>query len=262
MTVWYTDNDLEFLKNIQPGLTLIKGDDKNPDRLMGQFVFRSSYNSELKKFDIIADQDGITLCGSFQIEIIFHPFPLIPEVRETGGYIRETHLRTGVSFADLHIKDHKTITACLCAPMQEMMLINGGKLDFPEFIRTVYHFFYYQVYFREYKKEPWLTYSHGDRGVYENASHVLNSVTKFAHNKVNDESVLWLYFDSRLFTAQPDKAFINIIMGSIQKKLIHNILNYKVNFSNFYCVCGSGKKFKRCHPHSFYGLKMLADDFQ
>lgn len=227
-----TDEDHRWLRDKQPGLR----DDSEGDkiRITGCFKFFAAHDelnsSYIKNPDERACQHLICLRDSYELEITgVMKSREFPKVREVGGRIKQRALVRGCKLRDLHI--YEDGEACLVGPL-DMEL----DMAFPDFLdRPVLQFFYDQSYHERYGCWPRGHYAHGVLGLFEN----------YMDRKQDGGDDL---ADSCL------EYLANQNTDPLRMKTMELLRRKKQVKGGGPCSCGSGRRFRDCHPKAFWGM--------
>jgi len=182
----------------------------------------------------VARFDSVRVKDTFKICIELSPEPgEFPLVMENGGRIESLLARGKAKRAvDLHVNPNSTI--CFCPKPEERRRFHG-VLDLKRFIQElVIPYFFALHQFEKTEKWIWGQYSHGHLGIME---------YYFDHKSDNDTALLQDCLKA---------------MGFASGKVMEN----KVQLNGHEkCPCGSGLKFKKCHPMALAGLKAIIKDY-
>jgi len=236
----FTENELQTIKKIYPGLKHIT--DKRKNFLRGNLHFRACYNKDIKEF-IINPSENITVADTyiddgFEIEIEFlQGFPKqFPLVREVGGRIQQIVEKYSLQdVVDLHINKSQDNAACFC-PKPAEKLRYPDKINLIHFINNlVVPFFYGLSFYEKHGLWPWDEYSHGNLGIFE----------FYAENKgKKDLSIAKSCYECL------DEQGKKIIMSNKRIK------------GHWPCICGSKEKFRKCHKLVLEGIWALKNDIK
>ncbi len=189
---------------------------------------------------LINPPENIDTANSLTLEDVYQLTIEIDEankkivVKEVGGRILLTKYKWKLNYADVHMYPDGSL--CLC-PQPEVGLLFYQSFSLQSFF---YNYLipnlYYHTYLNKFGKEPWKSSNHGEAGI-------LESYTKSKFSEIPIDIVVDSYVETLSFNV------VNLITST--KKIDQNLL----------CVCGSGKRFKDCHPYGFMGLKKLHEDY-
>lgn len=224
--------DTAWLQLEYPGLQ-IRGSGKR-EIVEGLFEFSAAYDEKERQYIVnpndAAQRNLVAIHDEYQIRITPPPNEdKLPIVQETGGRIRSFANEMGLPDIDLHIYPDNSL--CLVGALDERSPANlRAFLDGP-----VLQFFYDQSYFERYGRRPRGEYSHGVLGIVEN------------------------YFDG--CETKGDEFMtgcLNILKKSQQWPSVRRLLlGNEIIKGHWPCLCGSGRRFKNCHPKVFQGLWQL-----
>jgi hypothetical protein len=186
------------------------------------------------------------ITDSYDINISFDRRPptysMLPIIQEVGGRIELAARRHGITnLSDVHISTGGTL--CLCVPPEAHLYFSAG-FALEEYVsRLVVPFFYGQSFFERYGTWPWGTYSHGRLGVLESYATV--------GNDSSPQSLLEL------------SGLIETVGESeLSKRIETAVLKLTRPHMGGPCICGSGKRFRDCHPLVFQPLLKTWTMFQ
>jgi hypothetical protein len=176
-------------------------------------------------FVVGRESDNNLIYDSFKIKIafIYSRKSELPSVYETGGRIKQG--------ADRHCNDDKSF--CLCSRLIEKRFLNPFCLR--KFIADlVVPFFYAQRYFDKNGQWPWGEFGHYDIGLIESFAEYYSELTEI--EKIN-------------------------ATGSIRHSLALDYLRKQKTSKDVKCICGSGKRMRRCHKSVLTGLRLMQKYF-
>lgn len=222
-----TAQDKQWLSQNYFGLTV------EQDKISGTVEFVATYNNESGQFLIlgrgISDSvGGLRLVGKFNIRIE-------ERADKSLSKLPALYLQEVSPIPDRHF-GQRDFSACLCSPLEE------GDFLVPEFQfkkyfeQLVIPFLYGQVFYTAESHWPWAEYQHGGVGL-------LQSYFKF------DGVITKVLVEEFLSYLKTDRNWLSI----------KNIL-FLTRPSKQGCACGSGSKFKNCHPEALKGLIRLKSD--
>ena len=217
-----------------------------PLRLVGSidFGYAPSRPSSLVR-KMFGDAD-CRMTDSYDINISFDrrlpTCPMLPIIQEVGGRIELAARRYGITnLSDVHISTDGTL--CLCAPAEAHLYFSAG-FALEEYINNlVVPFFYGQSFFERYGTWPWGTYRHGWLGLLESYATV--------GNDSSPQSLLEL---NRLIESAGE--------SELSKRVYTALLKVTRPHMGGPCICGSGKRFRDCHPLIFQPLVKTWTMFQ
>ena len=177
--------------------------------------------------------DSIRVKDTFEIRIELPAEPEgFPLVRETSGRIDKMIFEgKAENSSDLHVNPDGTI--CLCPKPEEKRKF-PGKVDLSKFIQELVIPYFFALHrFEKTGKWIWGQYSHGATGILEYYLERRNN---------GDPKLLADCLAALGFTAG-------------------RTLNYDAQVNGRErCICGSGAKFKKCHPIALAGLKAIIEN--
>jgi hypothetical protein len=229
-----TIEEKTWLKNNYPELKI-----KKEGLIKGDLVFCMKYNEKTSERRILNPSEYSSKNGlikdRYKIEIYLNK-KTIPEVKETAGRIEKNAKKTGKKIGDLHLNED-TKTACLCSPLEIKQYLPEGFILKDFFNNLLIPFFYAQSFFEINGRWPlWGEYSHGINGI-------LESFGNLSNKEVTDEII---------------KICLLVLKRSENKEKYIEMLSKKGEIKGHWnCICGSGKKFRKCHEGVFRGLWRL-----
>lgn len=217
--------DKDWLKNNYPAL-LVKSDNE----ISGSLVFKAVFE---------INGETVEIADKYEVRIVLDKsiYSDLPQVFETSSRIKKVAKQRKVSMADLHV--NPTGTSCLCFKLKEPeYLPNGFNLeDF--FNNLVIPFFYGQSYFEQHGVWPWEQYAHGVTAFFE-----------------------W-YIEQKGMTRGELMVFINAVKESYSGIELNRVFDRKnVVKGHHLCICGSLRKYRKCHNKALLGLWKLKKDIQ
>lgn len=239
-----SDGEEGWVKANYPQLVFEGG--RPPLRLVGSidFGYAPSRPSSLVR-KMFGDAD-CRITDSYDIKISFDRLPptysMLPVIQEVGGRIELVATRYGItSLSDAHISTDGTL--CLCAPAEAHLYFSAG-FTLEEYVNNiVVPFFYGQSFFERYGTWPWGTYSHGWLGVLESYATV--------GNDSSPQSLLEL---NRLIGFMGESELSKRV-----ETTVHRLTRPHMGGP---CMCGSGRRFRDCHPLLFQPLVKTWTMFQ
>lgn len=190
------------------------------------------------EIDIDATYNEERITDSFKIGIVAsdkypHELPAMIEIGGRTNSIAEKYRLT--DRRDLHY-NVKNRVACLCVKQEEKIKFPPGS-NLVNFIDDlVIPYLYGLSYYDQHGKWPWGEYSHGGLGLLEfyaeNGEQTVEQIEEVAKSFVADDH--WKEY-SRQFRKPSAERF---------------------------CVCGSQKPFRKCHPRAWQGVERLHADLK
>ena len=241
-----SDEEQDWIHTIHPEFEFKGG--QPPRSLVGHLHFNYA---PPQRAATTTDRDPLTsrIRDSYNIEVLFDEprlaYSFLPAVRELDGRIEKSGQIHGVANPiDMRITSQGLM--CLCAPLEESeCLPNGFCLD--RYIsELLVPFLYEQSFFEQHGVWPWGTRSHGFLGILESYADLTSSnrsvkpfearrTLQSVMNPANDRGARWI--KKALEADGPPHG--------------HTL-----------CPCGSGKRFRECHPQAFQGLWQLWRDIR
>ena len=228
-----TPDDINWFNQYQ-SLLNVSTDGTYFERLEGSLTVDMCYIAD-EKYIIAPDKKqkemGTYIYDSYQIKACHNEDGFIPKVYETDKRIISYAQNKKYPPCDLHVNSPDG-NVCLCPkPQERLKLVNDYTLkDF--FLYLVIPFFYAQSFFEKFDYWPWGDYSHGDMGI-------LECYAKYLHQAREKD----VFFAD---TVKALKAENQMVLSSSEQITRQTI-----------CFCGSGKKFRKCHPKAWDGIKLL-----
>lgn len=221
-----------------------------PLRLVGSLDFDYAPSNPSSVVRQMFGEADFHIRDSYDVEISFDARPptysMLPILRETGGRIMLSAKRYNIANpSDVHISGNGIL--CLCAPAEAHLYFSAG-FALEEYIgNLVVPFFYGQSFFERYGAWPWGTYSHGFLGVLESYATVGNDSSSQSRLELN--------------------RLINSVGATeLSKKVEVAVRRLARPHMGGPCICGSGKRFRDCHPLVFQPLlktwTMFQEQFQ
>jgi len=236
-----TDKDRAWLRSYCPKLKIIEGD---PLIIVGTLSFDMFYDGNNSQYVLNPEgnpqPENMRIRDEYEIDITFKgsDFSSLPQVRETGGRIRNIIEKRKLAPKDLHLYSESG-PACLCSPLDEEKHLPKGFCISDYFSTLVIPFFYAQSYYEKYNKwAPWGDYSHGALGILESYATNENSKT------LTQKCIQLIKRDNK---------------WAIYNKLLESNDDLKEHLP---CICGLPIKFGYCHPLACSGLLKLKNDIK
>jgi hypothetical protein len=145
---------------------------------------------------------------------------ILPKVIATSHKIRDIAKKYNIKLDDLHINNDSSF--CLTIEDKEKELFKNGFTIEEFFDKSLEPFLFQMSYYDKEGKFPWGEYAHGRLGYIE----------RFAENAISLDKLL------RFFEK---KEIVSLVLKNRQS----------------YCLCGSGKKMRKCHPLIFKGIEKI-----
>jgi hypothetical protein len=222
----WSKNELKWLALNYPAVKSVSN-----SVLAGPLVFRMLFrdgNRYINPSDkLLAEGFGTFIAGVYHIRIEHQEKGAFPKSFETGGKIQEIATAKGLEMIDLHTFPIDG-SLCLASPMitQSTAVRNISLKDYMEDFLIPYLFA--QRYFAKNNKWPWGDLSHGIVGHFEWLGRIAHPELRDAHIATAQIKVLAKDHFEDFFAVRP--------------RMHHP------------CMCGSGKKFRGCHPAAKVGL--------
>lgn len=181
--------------------------------------------------DEVQKEMGKYIFDNYNVRVCHDEKSFIPKVYETDKRIIAYAQKKNRLVCDLHV-NLPDGNVCLCPkPLERLKLADNYTLkDF--FIYLVIPFFYAQSFFEKFDYWPWGDYSHGDMGILECYVEYMSQTQK-----------------KDVFTADTAR-----VLQSENQSVISSTEQITRQST---CLCGSGKKFRKCHPRAWKGIKLL-----
>ncbi len=177
------------------------------------------------EIDFTRSYEGYEISDSYTIKISLKTSggSMLPKVYEVSNKIFDIAKRHKMDLIDLHINTDGSF--CTVIQEREHELFAGG-FTIQEFMKNAVEHFLFQIsYFDKEGKFPWGEYAHGFLGYFE----------LYAEGDIDTE---------KLLEVLDKKELIQALLTSRQSP----------------CLCGSGKKLRKCHPWVFRGITKLKRD--
>ena len=168
------------------------------------------------------DYEGYEISDTYSIRIYLEKkgLSILPKVISISNKIRNIAKKYNMKLDDLHINTDGSF--CLAIQDKEEQSFQNG-FTIQEFFNNILEPFLFQMsYFDRKGKFPWGEYAHGRLGYIE----------LYAENEVSLDKVL-SFFDNREITS--------LVLKNRQSE----------------CLCGSGKKMRKCHPLIYRGIMKI-----
>jgi len=172
----------------------------------------------------IRNYNGYEISDSYSIRILLESKDgsILPKVIATSDKIRDIVKKYNIELDDLHI--NRDGSFCLVIQEKEEELFENG-FSIQEFFRKSLEPFLFQMsYYDREGKFPWGEYAHGKLGYIE----------LYAENGILLDKLL-KFFEK--------KEIVSLVLKNRQS----------------YCLCGSGKKMRKCHPMIYKGVMKMKD---
>lgn len=229
-----SDMERTWLRHNYPDLDY----DPSQFTISGELAFRMHYSGNpvagfvVNPDESFSSKGGVLLQDVYEIQIKHMNSNLLPEVKEVGGRLIHSMSRWNlVNPQDLHMFMDGSL--CLCPPTEFHTYFPHGFNIVDYFNRLLVPFFYYQSYFEKYGKEPWRGYSHGDLGI-------LESYQNLVERDGPATRVMALEFSRSLSEGTRTQLKENVRLKGFNA-----------------CLCGSGRKFSKCHVKALHGFNSL-----
>ena len=173
------------------------------------------------------NNDGYKIADKYMIRVDFNKYDSngFPQVFEISGKIYDIARKHKTDVAGLHINPKGDF--CLGIPQKEQTLSNK-HFSLRDFVENHVQMFLYQMsYFDKEGELPWGEYAHG----------YLGHIEYYAEGHVVLKELLERLSKVEIVTA-----------------LMINRQNQ--------CLCGSGKKLRKCHPSVFKGINKMKKEFK
>ncbi|WP_345986623.1 SEC-C domain-containing protein [Sulfurimonas sp. HSL-1656] len=177
--------------------------------------------------DFTRSYEGYEISDSYTIQIILEASgnSMLPKVHELSNKIAEMAKRYKMELIDLHINTDRSF--CTVIQDREHELFED-KFTIQEFMKKALEpFLFAMSYFDKEGRLPWGEYAHG----------YLGHLELFAEGGIDLERLLELLEKKELAQA---------LLTNRQSR----------------CLCGSGKKLRKCHPFVFRGINKLKVKFK
>lgn len=170
----------------------------------------------------------------YQIKIVYCEDRFIPKVYETNRRIKLFAQENNFKLCDLHVNPLEDL--CLCPKSLERIKLREAYTIQDFFTVLLIPFFYAQSFFEKYNDWPWEDYSHGDMGLLE----AYVDYSEYTTTKGN-------FFKNTYITLNPKIQSVVTSQDSITRQSS--------------CLCDSGRRFRKCHPKAWNGVKRLRRDY-
>jgi len=226
------EQDILWLREHYAGLRV-----QNPTNVASILRFRAAKNQsnavevwhKLPPHEMLSAPRFIE--DAYEIEISLGHHEFVPTVRETGGRLEKRAHEMGKSIVYMHVFPGAK-TLCLETPLS----IHYEMRDNPCFRNFLEKFlipyFYYHSHAEKYGYWPWPDHPHNEAPLFEDIYRYRNSID------IDTISIVWAHLSEKTRTLLTDKRG-KIIVGK-------------------QCVCGSGRKAKKCHPLAREGFNVLS----
>ncbi|HFU76852.1 MAG TPA: hypothetical protein ENK66_11475 [Arcobacter sp.] len=157
---------------------------------------------------------------SIRISLEKKGISILPKVISISDKIRDIAKKYNIDLDDLHINSDGSF--CLVIDDREEELFENGFTIKEFFQNSLEPFLFQMSYYEREGKFPWGEYAHGRLGYIE----------LYAENGISLDKLL-SFFDKR--------EIISLVLKTRQSD----------------CLCGSGKKMRKCHPLIFKGIQKI-----
>ncbi len=227
----WSKKDLKWLKQNYPAVKKLAS-----GALSGPLVFRMLFkdgNRYINPSDeLVAKGNSIYISAMYNVSIEHQGNTSFPKVFETSGKIQAVANSKGLRMIDLHTFPNDNDALCLASPMVTYpAAMNGISLQaYVEDFLIPYLFA--QEHFAKTDIWPWGDLSHGLIGHLEWLGRI-------------DQPVL------------RDAKVMLLNIGGIEKPgHFHDLFSIRPRFHKP-CICGSKKKFRKCHPDAKTGITVV-----
>jgi len=170
------------------------------------------------------DYKGYRITDTYhiRIELSQSDFIKVPKVFEVSTKIDSIVKKYNISTDDLHINPDKSF--CIFIEGREKDIFKN-IFTWEEFFQNGIEKFLFQMsYYDKEGKLPWGEYAHGRLG----------HIELYAENAMSLDKLLYFF---------EKKEIISLVLKNRQS----------------YCLCGSGKKMRKCHPMIYKGVMKMKD---
>lgn len=227
--MWST-KDLEWLAVSYPSIKSKPGGD-----LEGSLVFRMLFRDGSRYInptpELLAETGGTFISGTYEVRIEHQNKTSFPNAFEIGGKIQTVATNKGLKPVDLHIFPVDS-SLCLASPMA-IYLATAEGLSLQRYMEDfLIPYLFAQQYFAKWDSWPWGDLSHSALGH-------LEWLGRRDHSSLEDARVTLRYIKPGEKGKHYEEFFSN-------RPRMHKP-----------CICGSGKKFRECHPDVKRGISEI-----